>query len=278
MQSVMKQTFTDWECIVVDDGSTDDTKDVILSLQKKDPRIRYIYQNNAERSAARNNGISNSKGQYICFLDSDDLYQNDYLQHLHFSISRQQETKAMFLSQMIVVENNQRTVHHLPALERNLIDYFLLNPVIPGRVCIHSEILRLLNFDEDIVVIEDGVLWMRIAEKFPVHMLELTGVEYYIHDTNSVNRAGSGAMKTYKGITLAKKRYPALFNKLTGGLYDDWLSRVQTNVAVSFYLNHKRLLAILWLIYALFTKPVHRHTKYRLLNIFRIAIGQKMDL
>ena len=63
IESVIAQTFENWELIIVDDGSTDETKDLILSYQNKVARIRYIYQQNAERSAARNNGIDKSKGK-----------------------------------------------------------------------------------------------------------------------------------------------------------------------------------------------------------------------
>jgi glycosyltransferase involved in cell wall biosynthesis len=74
LNSVCSQTFQNWECIVVDDGSTDTTRDVIEALSIQDDRIRYIYQDNAERSNARNNGIRNAKGEWICFLDSDDAF------------------------------------------------------------------------------------------------------------------------------------------------------------------------------------------------------------
>ena len=77
IESVLAQSFTDWELIIVDDGSTDNTSDVVASYN--DPRIKYIYQENAERSAARNNGIRNANGEWICFLDSDDVYLNQHL-------------------------------------------------------------------------------------------------------------------------------------------------------------------------------------------------------
>src|SRR5687767_3103747 len=77
IESVLRQTFSDWELIMVDDGSTDNTKQVIASYT--DPRIRYIHQQDLERSAARNNGIAQAKGQYICFLDDDDYYFPEHL-------------------------------------------------------------------------------------------------------------------------------------------------------------------------------------------------------
>lgn len=79
IESVLAQTYSDFEIIVVDDGSTDDTKERICA-SFMDSRVRYIYQNNAGASAARNNGVSVSKGEYVSFLDSDDLWKSKKLE------------------------------------------------------------------------------------------------------------------------------------------------------------------------------------------------------
>ena len=76
VDSVLNQTFTNYEVIVVDDGSTDDTRE---QLNKYGSRIRYIYQENRGVSAARNTGIAASGGEWLAFLDSDDEWQRDYL-------------------------------------------------------------------------------------------------------------------------------------------------------------------------------------------------------
>lgn len=73
VQSVIDQTYTQWECIIVDDGSTDDTKQVAAELCGKDTRIVYIHQHNQGLSSARNTGIKAARGEYIQLLDSDDL-------------------------------------------------------------------------------------------------------------------------------------------------------------------------------------------------------------
>jgi glycosyltransferase involved in cell wall biosynthesis len=72
IHSVLGQTYADFEVLVVDDGSTDDTASVVASFA--DPRVRYLYQEHAERSTARNRGMAAAKGQYIALLDDDDLY------------------------------------------------------------------------------------------------------------------------------------------------------------------------------------------------------------
>lgn len=75
LESVRSQSYEEWECIVVDDGSTDNTEEVVAFYSKQDPRIRFIHQSNQRQAAARNTGIKNSAGAYLHFLDADDLIE-----------------------------------------------------------------------------------------------------------------------------------------------------------------------------------------------------------
>ena len=80
LQSVQAQTYQNWECIVVDDGSTDNTADVVRAVANADPRVRYIYQPRGRQAAARNTGIQNARGNYFQFLDADDLIEEKKLE------------------------------------------------------------------------------------------------------------------------------------------------------------------------------------------------------
>ena len=94
--SIMTQTYNDWELIIVDDGSTDDTKAIVETFTQNDPRIKYLYQINSERSAARNNGINNAKGEYVCFLDSADYFSANRLKKMFLSISSTPKTALYY--------------------------------------------------------------------------------------------------------------------------------------------------------------------------------------
>ncbi|MDD8017657.1 MAG: glycosyltransferase family 2 protein [Bacteroidota bacterium] len=74
IQSVLKQTFADWELIVVDDGSTDNSHEIVLNFLSNDSRIKYFYHHNRGLAEARNVGLRLALGEYITFLDSDDEY------------------------------------------------------------------------------------------------------------------------------------------------------------------------------------------------------------
>ena len=88
LDSVIAQTYTNWECIVVNDGSVDNSEKVVLDYSKRDSRIKYLSQENQGPSVARNNGISISMGEYILPLDADDLIDSTYMEKAmkHFEL------------------------------------------------------------------------------------------------------------------------------------------------------------------------------------------------
>ena len=88
LTSVMRQSFRDIEIIVIDDGSTDHGADVVLELASEDDRIRYIRQENGGVSRARNRGLDEANGEWICFVDSDDAIEADYLSSLYNCIQK----------------------------------------------------------------------------------------------------------------------------------------------------------------------------------------------
>jgi len=80
IESVLQQTYTDWELLLLDDGSTDNSLSIAQSYAQKDSRIKLINQPNAGSATARNNALRNAQGQYICFLDADDLWDAVFLE------------------------------------------------------------------------------------------------------------------------------------------------------------------------------------------------------
>lgn len=94
IESVLAQTFGDFEVIVVDDGSADDTAEKIAAI--RDSRVRYIRQSNAGVSAARNRGVAEARGEIISFLDSDDLWKPEKLTHEVRFLEEHPEVPAVF--------------------------------------------------------------------------------------------------------------------------------------------------------------------------------------
>lgn len=91
LESVLEQNYTDWECIVVDDGSTDNSGEICDKWGDRDKRFVIIHQKNQGVSAARNHGLDRSKGEFICFIDSDDWVEPMYLSHLYDGMKNNEE-------------------------------------------------------------------------------------------------------------------------------------------------------------------------------------------
>jgi glycosyltransferase involved in cell wall biosynthesis len=118
IQSILNQTFSDFELIIVDDGSTDHTGAVIEQIQ--DTRIRYVYEKNKGRSAARNAGVALAKGQYVTFLDSDDEALPAGLEHFA-QVFQTPQTGLVCVGCKIEENGEKRTV--LPEDLGNLFDH-----------------------------------------------------------------------------------------------------------------------------------------------------------
>lgn len=185
IHSVIQQVFKDWECIIIDDGSNDDTREIVEKITREEPRIKYIYQENAERGAARNNGIANAKGKYICFLDSDDHFIENHLQVIYDEINKDKNAaKALFFTNSYNLSNegylSERTCPRLCDYE--LFQYILTYTFNPARVAVHKDILEDFNFNPKIPGLEDLDLWLRIATKYPVIQINQRTAIYNLHE------------------------------------------------------------------------------------------------
>ncbi len=162
IESVLAQTYTNWELIIVDDGSTDTTREIIAGFSN--PRIRYIkHEANKGLAAARNTGIRNARGKYIANLDSDDVWMPKKLE----------KEMRRFTPGIDVVYSgydrtlpNGRTLHlpHHPK-EGNLKNDFLESNII-GMVMstVRKEIFfKYGMFDESVQALQDWELWLRVA-------------------------------------------------------------------------------------------------------------------
>lgn len=166
VESVLKQSFVDFELIVIDDGSNDDTADVIKAIPDK--RIKYLHQKKRGISSARNIGIKHSTSKYISFLDSDDLYPPEYLKVMlealkekpgyGLAYSLYQNTYPDGTSQK-GFQQDRYLSGHLTA------NYFRKAPaILPSVVLVKkSEIKKQLYFDENIDIAEDLDFFLRVS-------------------------------------------------------------------------------------------------------------------
>jgi len=163
IDSILTQTFQNFEIIVIDDASKDKTEEVVMSIN--DDRIQY-YKNetNQERCVSRNIGIEKSKGKYICFLDSDDYHLPDHLQEIYNEIQANGEPKGFFFTNAWneTIDGN-RSERICPDFDgMNSYTYFLRFTVNPQRWAVHREVLLTNLFDPEIVICEDMDTSLRI--------------------------------------------------------------------------------------------------------------------
>lgn len=104
IESVLSQTYQNWEMIIVDDGSRDNSAEIVNRFT--DSRIIYVYQDNAGSAAARNNGIRRADGQYIALLDADDLWHSDFLEK-QIAFMREKNAVCVFCSYRRINEQSQ---------------------------------------------------------------------------------------------------------------------------------------------------------------------------
>lgn len=157
---VLLQTFTDFEVILVDDGSTDGSYDYLSLRYAGDRRVKIILQENAERGSARNNGIRHATGAYLVFVDSDDLIDSDHLETLYQFILL--ESYPNFLTcKFNFIKNGRITRAPIDRLSQGYYDYhLLLNGNMLGMYsCAKRENPNFMLFEEnrDYAILED---WM----------------------------------------------------------------------------------------------------------------------
>ena len=110
IQSIVEQSFTDWEIILVDDGSTDSSPTICDQWSAQDVRIHVIHQRNAGVSTARNNGVKHATGEYIQFTDADDWWDSDSLHKLHLELTNIVEPDLLIFGLTKIVTNGCRII------------------------------------------------------------------------------------------------------------------------------------------------------------------------
>lgn len=187
INSVLNQTFQDFEIIVVDDGSKDNTEEVVKSI--KDRRIRYYKKENEERSIARNFGIDNVIGKYIGFLDADDYALTIHLETAFENIQKCDANSIIHLGYKI--ENtNGKVITQVTNLNESSIDSLPFeNRLNCNAIFIPSHIIKKYKFlnSKYATISEDRYLWIILASRFEFHFVpEITSVTVE-HDERSLN-------------------------------------------------------------------------------------------
>ena len=194
IESVINQTWQTWEMLIIDDGSTDNTKSVVQSYVSKDSRIKYfaLGQNSGRAAVARNYGINNSKGKYVAFLDSDDMWKPTKIEK-QIELLENDDNIFMVYSRYIVIKNGifLRILPKRKKLRAGnvFVSLFLSNNFIGTSSVLLRNNLKENNylFDTDLGLkaIEDFALWLKIAKNKHIAYIDEPLVVYREHVSNT---------------------------------------------------------------------------------------------
>ena len=252
IRSVLSQSYQNFELIIVDDGSTDNTEEVVRGIVDK--RIKYYKKLNEERAIARNFGIERAAGKYITLLDSDDILYTHHLQTAT-QIIEEKNPELFHLGYEIKSENG-KIIRKVNNRKGNLNDSLITgNHLSCIGVFIKNEIAKETRFNEDLEIIgsEDYELWLRLASKYQLHYSnEITSCMNQ-HADRSVTNFDSGKL-----ITRINKLIQIVIKNTSWNPSEIKRFVVHRYLYLSLHLamNNNRKLAIQFLVKALTYYPI----------------------
>lgn len=203
VESVLCQTYNDYEIIVVDDGSTDGTKELLRPYFSV---IRYFYKSNGGVASARNLGIENARGDYIAFLDSDDLWHPKKLAEVDKIIKSIPSAGLIHSDAYLIVDTEIVGIvksRYCSLYKDLLLGNFIVMPsVVVKRECFQICGLFFEGFEAPAGV-EDWDMWIRIARKYSTVHIAKPLVYYRLH---GANRSNLDCVKMNKDMLLVLER------------------------------------------------------------------------
>jgi glycosyltransferase involved in cell wall biosynthesis len=232
VESVLAQTYKDFELIIIDDGSTDNSREIISSYLY-DERVHYIYQENRGFSGALNRGIRESKGEFIGFICQDDLYMPNKLQ-VQVRYFDEHRDVDLVHSNFCYIDSNGRIIGivdiKIPKFSsrEELVKYLFINNFIGFETAlVKRECFDKVGlFDERMKGFSDYDMWLRIAGKFNIAYIDMILVKKRVHELQLSKIAIEECLRDELLITSkAIKLYPFLkkaVRKKLAGLYYRW--------------------------------------------------------
>jgi glycosyltransferase involved in cell wall biosynthesis len=196
LNSIIAQTYTSWECIIVDDGSTDTTEQIITDLIKKDNRFQY-YKRPLEKTkganSCRNYGFELSKGEYVNWIDSDDLYKSNALMVLSNSFAENIDVIVSklelidFEKKIKIRESSIRSTNLIEDYYQNNVGFYVCGPVWKRNFLLKQKIL----FDELISNLDDWDFNLRMLyQNTNINYLDEPLIQYRVHEASLSNEIG----------------------------------------------------------------------------------------
>ena len=203
IESVIAQSITDWELIIIDDGSTDNTKELVFSFQ--DSRIMYGHQENKGRSIARNAGLQNARGTWICFLDSDDWYLEDHLEAFEEAMKINPNSEIFKTGVTFQKEDGSvLSESNFYSSNEGQIPFILSNYACVLDLCIHHILAKSSGFP-DIKSWEDKAYMISVLYRAHWVQIELRTVVQLEHNERGILNAIQDIASVNKTLNIMEK-------------------------------------------------------------------------
>ena len=189
IDSVMNQTYSQLELIVVDDASSDETSSVVSSLAINDQRIKLIkLEKKMGAQHARNVGIKNSKGEWITFLDSDDYYLKDSIEN-RFMYAQKNNLDVVHSDCFVISNDNAEKLYGVKPIQGNVYEFLLAKPapVFPALMVKKTALEKIGNLDEGIISYQEWDTCIRLARYFEFGFVEAPSFVYDCCDTDTIS-------------------------------------------------------------------------------------------
>lgn len=208
IESVLAQTYAHKEIIVVDDGSTDNTKFVSESFSG----VNYIYQSNLGLSAARNTGIDKCNGQFVVFLDADDWLMTDALKMNLAYLSREPDAAFVSGAHLKVMEARNFIEEKKIAVDDNHYQRLLMGNFIAmhAAVMYRRWVFNIFRYDTGLFALEDYDMYLKISRKYKIIHHQQIVAAYRIHQHNM---SGNIPLMLGSALLVLKRQEPLLLNK-----------------------------------------------------------------
>lgn len=252
VESLRAQTWKNFEAVVVDDGSTDATADVVAALAEADPRVRLVRAPHGGVSAARNRGMTEARGELIAFLDSDDVYMPRKLESQAVFLLKNKNFDAVYSPYIEEHPKQGRRLHryvHKP--KRVFIELFRGSFIVMNSLMFRARLLETAGmFREDMAVLEDIEFFLRLAEKGRFGFVDEISSVYRMNDRGVIDETGNyfnyikfleECRERYEEVRANPKIYKRKYGKVLYGLakscaklgrWDDAIARARESLAL----------------------------------------------
>ncbi len=245
IESVLNQTYKNWEAIFINDGSIDNSLKILEEYKKRDRRIKIIDKKNAGSGAARNDGIENSNGEYIAFLDSDDWYEKDFLEKLYNNLKENNSDVSMCNPRMVydnIEKNNKINTYFFKSIElmknpREILG-ILAMPVVWNKLyrkdIIVKNMIRFPNYSfcEDVEFLYKVFLYVNKVSK-----IEDDLYNYYQREDSATKKIKEEAIEQFYKVLENLEKY--IRNNFSEKLEAFYLYKIQFIYSVSITLLTK---------------------------------------